>query len=102
MQVNLKKASKLFSLKQGQHGSSDGVLLIGATNRLYSLDLTLRALFQQEFVLVILDEALRRGILKLLTCKLRVHSIFHEIARFTLGYVTTGLEGLVKNAQNYL
>ncbi|XLR18446.1 hypothetical protein HN51_065136 [Arachis hypogaea] len=62
MQVNLKKASKLFSLKQGQHGSSDGVLLIGATNRLYSLDLTLRALFQQEFVLVILDEALRRGI----------------------------------------
>ncbi|XLS54181.1 hypothetical protein HN51_003936 [Arachis hypogaea] len=78
------------------------LLLIGATSKPESLDPALRGLLREEFVLAAPDEAARRDILKLLTCKLKGTFDLDEIARSTRGYVGADLEGVVREAGRLL
>lgn len=85
-----------------QNESGDRVLVIGATNRLDSIDPALRRAgrFDREICLGIPDVQARIQILKVLTTKLKLSDEFdyERLAKFSPGYVGADLMSLTREA----
>ncbi|KAF7492657.1 Nuclear valosin-containing protein-like, partial [Sarcoptes scabiei] len=83
-------------------GSSDGIMIIGATNRPDSLDPALRRAgrFDREIALGIPSEKSRLNILKILLRKIELEPDFdlQNLAHKTPGYVGADLKNLIREA----
>lgn len=100
--MEVRIVAQLLTCMDGVGGGTDGVLVIGATNRPDALDPALRRAgrFDREICLGIPDQDGRERVLRVLISKMRVAGDFDykSIAKRTPGFVGADLAALTKEA----